>query len=82
MSAGTVQTKMRTEGVESARGSPQGVDDASEGLGIEARGDGDADSIGEDDLDGHGRRLQETTSLRSWRANDGEKQRSAVAGGL
>src|SRR3954447_7488730 len=82
MSAGTVQMKMRTEGGRVARGSPQGVDDASEGLGIEAWGDGDAESIGEDDLDGRGRRREEPARWRCRGANDWEKQRSAVGGGL
>ena len=49
---------------------PQGVDDASKGLGIEARGDGDAESVGEDDLDGR-RGGWDESGLRCGRADEG-----------
>src|SRR5437588_579202 len=50
--------------------------------GVRARGDGDAEPIGEDDLDERGRSREEPTRLR-WRgADDGEEERGAVGGGL
>jgi hypothetical protein len=52
---------------------PQGVDDASQGVGIEARGNGDAESVGEDDLDGRGGEWDEA-GLRCGGADNGEKE--------
>jgi hypothetical protein len=54
---------------------PQGVDDASKGLGIETRGDGDAESVGEDDLDGR-RGWWDKSGLWCGSADDWEKQGS------
>ena len=62
-------------GVESARGLPLGINDASEGLGIESRCDDDVKSVSEDDLQERGGGRRDRVEMLGSRRR-GEKDRS------